>query len=89
VLERIASDTAATLADIRTDFRDIRADLARLGNRIAALTGITSILGVAVIAILISQGLLWQQLGRIDGRLDGISAQLSEVTTLLRQRTGG
>ena len=73
------------LADIRSDIRTIQSDLQKLGNRVATLTGMTSVLGVAIIAILISQFVLWQEVGRLDGRLAGISAQLGEITTLLRQ----
>ena len=79
VLEQIARDTAATLADIRTDNRDIRSE---------ARSQFRWTLGI-IIVVLLAQAALWQQVGRIDGRLDGIGAQLSDIATTLHAKTGG
>lgn len=50
------------------------------------------LLGI-IIVVLLAQGALWLEVGHIGGRLDGISAQLGEITTLLRNqplpKTGG
>ena len=78
VLEQIAHDVRARLNQIETE-------LQRVARRVTGLTATTSILSVAVVAILISQGALWFEMGRIGGQLTGISAQLGEITTLLRQ----
>jgi hypothetical protein len=99
VLEQIARDTAAALTDIRADLREFRTEMrsdfgqlrdaqGQTGRRVAMLTGVTSLLGVAVIGILISQGMLWQQMGRLDGQLSAIGAQVTEIATTLHQHGG-
>ena len=52
-------------------------------SRLGWLTGTTSVMGVAVIAILISQFALWQAMGQVSGQLGQISNQLSHITELL------
>lgn len=42
--------------------------------------------GFLIAAVLISQGGLWFEMHRINERLDGMSAQLGEITTMLRNQ---
>jgi len=60
--------------------------LSSIQSRLAWLTGATSITSVAVIAILISQFALWQQIGSVTGSLTQISGQLTHITELLERR---
>jgi hypothetical protein len=77
------------VTDIRGDIRELRAETTRTGKRVAGLTVLTSAIAAAVIGTLISQGALWYEMGKLGGRLDGISAQLGQITTLLQKQARG
>jgi hypothetical protein len=82
VLERIAAETTAALADIRAEMRREFTAL-----RAAMQTQYHWLLGIIVVA-LIAQGALWFQVGRLDSRLvqlDQISAQVAQIAQAVRR----
>jgi hypothetical protein len=49
------------------------------------------VVGLLLAAIVVSQLALWAAMGRLSGRLQGVSSQISEIERLVRQlpRQGG
>jgi hypothetical protein len=47
------------------------------------MTTATSIMGVAVVGILLSQFALWSQISQVDGHLTQIGSQVSHIEQML------
>ena len=76
VSEETARKAASVLADYDREFADVRVRLGRL-------TTATSIMGVAVVGILLSQFALWSQISQVDGHLTQIGSQVSYIEQML------
>jgi hypothetical protein len=75
----VRGQTQVEVTGVRGDMRDMRADMR---SQFRWLLGI-------IIAVLIAQAALWQQVGHLQGQMAAISVQLGDIATLLRQRAGG
>jgi hypothetical protein len=59
--------------------REAAEEVAAYDRSLTRLTTMVRLIAAATLAILVSQGLLWQQLGKIDGQLAQIGVQVSHI----------
>ena len=61
-----------------------------MSDRLAAidrrLTVLTWMISINLVLTLISQAALWQQIGKLDGQLNQIGAQIPHIEVLLQQQ---
>jgi hypothetical protein len=54
-------------------------EVAAYDRQLTRLTTVVRLVAAATLAILLSQAALWQQMGKIDGQLAQIGAQVSHI----------
>jgi hypothetical protein len=75
-------EIGALRTEARVEIRRIRPGMR---SQFRWLLGIITI----IVVVLFAHAALWQQMSRLDSQMTAIGAQVGEIATMLRQRTGG